>query len=66
MTKGIELRNQEKIRTFVERENYKYLGILEEDIIKQVEMKEKLKKSISGELENQSKPNYTTETSSKR
>ena len=34
-TEGIELANQEKIRT------YKYLGMLEADTIKQVEMKER-------------------------
>ena len=33
---------------------YNYMGILEADIIKQVEMKEKFKKSISGERENYS------------
>ena len=31
---GIELPNQERIRTFGEKENYKYLGILEVDTIK--------------------------------
>ena len=35
MTEGIELLNQEKIRMLRERETYKYLGILEEDSIKQ-------------------------------
>ena len=44
MTEGMELPNQEKIRTHGEKEVYKYLGILEADIIKQVEMKEKIKK----------------------
>ena len=42
--KGIEQPIQERIRTFREKENYKYLGILEADIIKQVVMKEKKKK----------------------
>ena len=37
VTEGIELLNQEKIRTFGEKETYKYLEILEE----------KLKKSTS-------------------
>ena len=61
---GIELPNQEKIRTF--GETYKYLGILGADTIKQAEMKEKfLKKSISGERENNSKPNYIAEILSK-
>ena len=40
----MELPNQDKIRTLGEKENCKYLGILEADTIKQVEMKEKTKK----------------------
>ena len=43
-TEGMELPNQEKIRTLGEEETYKYLGILETDNIKQVEKKEKIKK----------------------
>ena len=43
MTKGIELPNQEKIRTLGEKETYKYLGILEAGTIKHAEMKEKIK-----------------------
>ena len=43
-TDGIELPNQDKIRTLVENETYKYLGILEADTIKQVEMKNKIQK----------------------
>ena len=43
-TDGIELPNQDKIRTFVENEAYKYLGIMEADTIKQVEMKDKIQK----------------------
>ena len=42
LTEGIELTHQEKIRTFGEKETYKYLGILEPETIKQVEMKEKV------------------------
>ena len=42
MTEGTGLRNQIKIRTLREKENYKYLGILETDTIKQTEMKEKI------------------------
>ena len=34
-----ELPNQENFRILGEQENYKYLGILEADIIKQIEMK---------------------------
>ena len=44
MAKGIELTNQEKIRTLAENETYTYLGILEADTIKQVEMKNKIQK----------------------
>ena len=43
MTEGIELPNQDKIRTPEEMETYKYMGILEADTIKHVEMKEKIK-----------------------
>ena len=38
---GIELSNQEKIKTLGEKETYKNLGIVEADTIKQVEMKRK-------------------------
>ena len=38
---GIELSNQEFIRTLMAKWNYKYLGILEADTIKQGEEKEK-------------------------
>ena len=44
LTDGMELPNQDKIRTFGEKETYKYLGILEADTIEQMEMKEKIKK----------------------
>ena len=40
----MELPNQDKIRTVGENEIYKYLGILEADTIKQVEMEEKIQK----------------------
>ena len=40
----MELRNQDKIRTLAENKTYKYLGILEADTIKQVEMKNKIQK----------------------
>ena len=55
----IELSNSEKKRTLGEKETYKYLGILEDDTIKQVETKEKnLKTSISVERERYSRQNY--------
>ena len=38
------IKPRKKIRTHGEKEIYKYLGILEADTIKQVEMKEKIKK----------------------
>ena len=40
----MELPNKDKIKTLVENEIYKYLGILEADTIKQAEMKEKIQK----------------------
>ena len=43
MTEGMELPNQEKIRT-LEEKNHRYLGTLEVDTTKQAEMKEKTKK----------------------
>ena len=44
LTDGMELSNQDKIRTPGEKETYRFLGILEADNIKQVEMKDKLQK----------------------
>ena len=44
LTEGIEQPNQDKIRTLAENETYKYLGILEADTIKQVEIKNKILK----------------------
>ena len=44
MTDRMELPNHDKIRTFEENETYKYLGILEADTIKQVQMKDMTRK----------------------
>ena len=44
MTDGMELPNQDKIRTLGENETYKYLGILEAETIKKVEMEDKIQK----------------------
>ena len=44
LTDEMELPNQDKIRTLGENETYKYLVILEDHTIKQVEMKNKIKK----------------------
>ena len=49
ITDGMELPNHNKIRTLGENVTYKYLGILEADTIKQVEMKDKDSKRISQE-----------------
>ena len=58
MTDVMELPNREKIRTLGETETHKYLGILETDTIKQVEMKEKIRKFILGEPGHYSRQNY--------
>ena len=42
MTDGMEQPNQDNIRTLGENETDNYLGILEADTIKQVEMKDKI------------------------
>ena len=44
LTVGMKLPNQDKIKTLGEKETYKYLVTLEVETIKQVEMKEKIKK----------------------
>ena len=44
LTDVMELPSQDKIRTLTENKTYKYLGILEADTIKQVELKNKIKK----------------------
>ena len=44
MTDRIELPNHDKIRTLEENETYKYLDILEADTIKQVQMKDTIRK----------------------
>ena len=44
MTEGMELSNQQKIRTLGEKETDKYLWTLEADTIKLVEVKEKITK----------------------
>ena len=44
ITDGMELPNQDKIKTPAENETYKYLDILEANNIKQVEMKDEIQK----------------------
>ena len=47
LTDGMELPNQDKIRTLGQKETNKYLVIFEADTIKQVEINKKLRKNIS-------------------
>ena len=65
LTDGMELPNQDKIKRLAENETYKYLGILEADTIKQVEMKEKIQKEYLRIIENYSRQNSIAETLSK-
>ena len=44
MTDGMEQPNHDKFRTLGENETYEYLGILEADTMKQMEMKDKIRK----------------------
>ena len=44
MTDGIEQPNHDRIRTLEENDTYKYLGILEADTIKQVQMRDLIRK----------------------
>ena len=62
LTDGMELLNQDKIRTLGEKETYKYLGIFEADTIKQWK---KILKNISGEPESYSRESFVAETISK-
>ena len=44
LTDGMEQPNQDKIKTLAENETYKYLGILEAEIIKKEELKDNIQK----------------------
>ena len=44
MTDRMELPNHDKIRTLEENKTYQYLGILEPDTIKQMQMKDTIRK----------------------
>ena len=44
LTDGMELPNQDMIRTLWEKETYKYLAVLKADTIKEVEMKDNIQK----------------------
>ena len=56
---------QKRIRTFAEKENYKYFRILEADAMKQTEMKEKKWMGNLEEWESFSRPNSVVEISLK-
>ena len=66
VTDGMELPNQDKIRTLGEKETYKYLGILEADTIKQVEIKEKIKREYLWRTRKLLETKQSSETLSKR
>ena len=65
LTDGMKLPNQDKIRTLGEKETYKYLGTLEADTIKQVKMKEKIKKEYLRRTRKLHETNYEAKTLSK-
>ena len=66
MTEGVELLDQVVIRTFGEKETYKYLGVLEADTIKQAEIKETfLKDYLRKKKENYSRQDSIAGTLSK-
>ena len=65
LTDGMELPNQDKIRTPVGNETYKYLGILQADTIKQVEMKGKIHLEYRWRTRKYSRQNSQAETLSK-
>ena len=62
LTDGMEQPNQDKIRTHGEKKTYKYLGISETDTVKQVEMKEKIKKEYPRRTGKLLETNYLAET----
>ena len=62
LTDGMELPNQEKIRTLEEKKTYKYFGVLFDT---SGDERKKLRESISGEPETYLRQNYIAETLSK-
>ena len=60
---GVELPNKESIRILSEKENYKYFGILEADVIRD---ERKSKKRNTSEQENFSKPSSVAQILSKK
>ena len=54
----IGLPNQQKIRPFGEKQNYRYLGLLDADTIRHAKIKEKKSKEYHRRMKKYSKPNY--------
>ena len=48
----MKIPSQDKIRTLGEKETYKYLGILEADTLKQVDINDKIKKEYLRRIRN--------------
>ena len=65
ITDGMELPNHDKIRTLEENETYKYLGILEADTIKQVQMRDTIRKEYLRRTRKLLEKNFPALTSSK-
>ena len=65
LTDGMELPNQDKIKTLAKDETYKYLGIFKADTIKQVEMKDKIQKEYLRRTRKLQETNSLAETLSK-
>ena len=63
---GMEPPNQDKVKTHAENETYKYLGILEADTIKQVEMKEKIQKEYLRRTRKLLETKFNSKTDQKR
>ena len=66
LTEGTGMPNKERIRTLVEKGNYKYLEISEADIIKQAEMKENNEKRAPQKNEKASRNKYLYQKSHQR
>ena len=65
ITDGMELPNQDKMRTLGEKETFKYLGSLEVDTIRQVELKDKIQKEYLRRKKYYSRLNSLAETFTK-
>ena len=61
----IDMPNQENSRSYGEKKNFKYLGKVQADAIKEAEMKEKIKKRNTSERENLPKTYFCSKNSIK-